>query len=59
MPQVVSLPAGVIEVGPISATMASQTGAPSVPPWMEGLDLSALTEEEQINESHCSISISL
>lgn len=39
--QVVSLPAGVIEVGPISATMSSQTAAPVVPTWMEDLDLSA------------------
>lgn len=47
--QVVSLPAGVIEVGPISATICSQTAAPSLPTWMEGLNLSALTKQEQMD----------
>ena len=44
---VVSLPAGVTEVGSPVATVSAQAAAPSVPDRIASLDLSALTELEQ------------
>lgn len=44
---VVSLPAGVTEVLPNVATMASHTATPTVQDQMEGIDLSKLSAEEQ------------
>ncbi|KAL7870950.1 hypothetical protein SRHO_G00084470 [Serrasalmus rhombeus] len=45
--QVVSLPSGVTEVRPMTATVSSQTVASSVQNGMAAVDLSALTELEQ------------
>ncbi|XP_034081973.1 uncharacterized protein LOC117552526 [Gymnodraco acuticeps] len=45
--QVVSLPAGVTEVGSSFAAVSSQTAAPSVHDRLDTLDMSSLTEQEK------------
>ena len=47
--QVVSLPAGVTEMGSTATTVSSQAAVPSALDRMASMDLSALTEPEQAN----------